>query len=107
MPRRTTGDSAGAELRAWLLAEETELYEHAMQPPPKGIDGRPAAVRNPALESALDLAMGSRMRTLADGLEYRLHRRDLPPGHPARRAGHLGDALTLTESNELLPDDGR
>ena len=64
-PWRTTGDTAGAELRAWLLAEETELYEDIMKPPPPGIDGRPPAKVDPALNDALDMAMGGRMRDLA------------------------------------------
>ena len=53
----------------------------------------------------LDLAMGSRMRDLAAGRAYRLDRRDLPPGHPARRQGDLGDALILTEDNLVLIED--
>ena len=92
-------------LRAWLLAEETELYEDIMKPPPPGIDGRPPAKVDPALVDALDLAMGSRMRDLAAGRAYRLDRRDLPPGHPARRQGDLGDALILTEDNLVLIED--
>jgi hypothetical protein len=31
-------------------------------------------------------------------------RGDLPLDHPARRAGELGDALVLTERNELIED---
>jgi hypothetical protein len=111
MPRRTTGDNSGAELRAWLLAEERELYEAMTRPPPEPMNERtpwrppePVAAVGPPLEDVLAAALGGWIRTLAEGKAYRLCRRDLPLDHPARRVGDLGDALVLTEDNELVPE---
>ena len=44
-------------------------------------------------------------RPLAEGKAHQLCRRDLPPDHPARRVGDLGDYLILTEGNELVMAD--
>ena len=101
MPRRTTGDAAGAELRQWLLEREQELCESILFPPPVPIDGRPPTKVNPDLEAALAAACAGWVGALAEGREYRLDRRSLPPQHPLRRQGDLGDALILGADNEL------
>jgi hypothetical protein len=49
-----------------------------------------------------DWPLGGPVRDLAGGEAYRLHRHDLPDWHAARYAGDLGDALVLTEDNELV-----
>ena len=104
MPRRTTGDNSGAELRAWLLAQEMESYEAVTGPPQAPIDGRPPAQVDPAVGNAIAEAMALFWCPLADGKAHQLCRRDLPPGHPARRVGDLSDALILPENDELIEE---
>ena len=101
VPRRTTSDNAGAELRAWLLAEQMVIYESVTGPPQMPIDGRPPTQVDPAVANTIAEEISKFWRPLAEGKAHRLCRRDLPPDHPARRVGDLGDALTLTEDNEL------
>jgi hypothetical protein len=102
MPRRTTGDNAGAVLRAWLLAEQMVIYEAVTGPPQTPIDGRPPTQVALAVGNGIAEAMALFWRPLAEGEAYRLCRRDLPDGHPARRIGDLGDALILSENDELI-----
>jgi hypothetical protein len=110
VPRRTTRPDAGAELRRWLIAEERELLTDVLTP--IGWErGKP--MENPPEPPNLDAVINepgtfawvisSQLRTLLDGSEYRLYRRDLYEGHPARRQGDLGDALILGADNVLRP----
>jgi hypothetical protein len=112
VPRRTSGDNSGAELRAWLIDQERELLTDTVTPIPwhRGKE-IPAAehVGPPDLDAIseddpLAWELSGDLRTLVRGRAYRLDRRDLPLDHPARRAGELGDALVLTERNELIED---
>lgn len=105
MPRCTVDDNSGAELRAWLLAQEMEIYEAVTGPPQAPIDGRPPTQGDPAVGNAIAEAMAGFWQPLAEGKTHRLYRRDLPPDHPARRAGDLGDYLILTEGDELVMAD--
>ena len=56
----------------------------------------------PTPQEIAEWPLGGAVAALADGREYRLSRRDLPLDHPARRAGDLGDALVLTDGDELV-----
>ena len=80
-------------------------YDVMMRPPQAPIDGRPPAPVNPPLVDVMAEELSKPLRALADGRPYRLYRRDLPPDHAARRVGNLGDAMVLTESNELVMDE--
>jgi hypothetical protein len=100
--RRTTAHNSGAELRRWLLETEQELFDAMMAPPQDPIDGRPPTVVNPAFRYVMAGELSKPLRALAEGKAYRLYRRDLPPNHPTRRVGDLGDALILTENDELV-----
>jgi hypothetical protein len=104
VPRRTTDDNSGAELRAWLLAEQIEIYEAVTGPPRVPIDGRPPTQVDPTGWGEITDAMAAFWRPLAEGKAHRLCRRDLPPDHPARRVGDLSDYLVLTEANELVAE---
>jgi hypothetical protein len=77
VPRRTTGDNSGAELRAWLLAEQMEIYEAVTAPPQVPIDGRPPTQVDPAVGNAIAEAMAGFWRPLAEGKAHQLCRRDL------------------------------
>jgi hypothetical protein len=105
--RRVGGDNSGAELRAWLLAEEMVIFEAVTGPPQMPIDGRPPTQVDPGVGDAIAEQMALFWRPLAEGLEYRLDRSVLPPDHPARRLGDLGDALILTENDELIEEPVR
>jgi hypothetical protein len=98
------GDNSGTELRAWLLAEQMEIFEVVTGPPQMPIDGRPPTKVDAAVWNEITQQMALFWRPLADGEAHRLCRRDLPPDHPARRFGDLGDYLILTEDNELIEE---
>ena len=107
MPRRTTSDNSGAELRAWLLDEERELLAWMLLPSGTLVDDDHPLPPAPDLDDITEddvmaFALSKGARALAAGQAYRLDRRDLPLDHPARRVGHLGDILVLTEHDELI-----
>jgi hypothetical protein len=93
-------------LRAWLLAEEMVIYEAVTGPPHQSRDGRPPTQVALAVGNGIAEAMALFWRPLAEGEAYRLRRHDLPSDHPARRLGDLGDALILTENDELIEEQG-
>jgi hypothetical protein len=86
---------SGVELVAAMLTLPGLERGRPMEPEPPNLD----AINDP---ESLAWILGSALRDLMEGRAHRLDRRDLPDWHPARRAGDLGDALVLTEDNELL-----
>jgi hypothetical protein len=104
VPRRTIGDNSGAELRAWLLAEQMVIFEAVTGPPRMPIDGRPPTQVDPAFWNVFTEETAGFWRPLAEGKAHRLRRSDLPPDHLARRVGELSDMLVLTEGNEVIED---
>jgi hypothetical protein len=96
--RRDRPADTGAELRAFLLAEAKSalavLLGHDW---PLGDHSS----YEPTPQEIAEWPLGGPVAALAEGKAHRLHRRDLPLDHPARRVGDLGDALILTEDNEL------
>jgi hypothetical protein len=95
------GDNSGAELRAWLLAEQMVIFEAVTGPPQMPLDGRPPTQVDPGVWGEITEQMALFWRPLAEGKAHRLCRRDLPPDHPGRRVGDLGDYLVLGEDDEL------
>jgi hypothetical protein len=104
VPERVVPDNVGAMLRPRLLAQQVEVYEAVTGPPQTPIDGRPPTQVDPAVGNAIAEAMAGFWRPLAEGKAHQLCRRDLPLDHPARRVGDLGDALVLTENDELIKE---
>jgi len=105
MPRKPKrADTSGAELRAWLLEQEQELFDAMTAPPRTPIDGRPPTQVDPTFTALMAEELSKPLRALAAGEAYRCRRAELPDWHPERRGDDLNDMFVLNERNELIEE---